>query len=164
MSFQQIQTPKSATKKEKDNFSNNNLKKQEYNQSFISKADSMDFNFLDNKPIIQTKLKVSQPGDEYEREADRVAEQVMRMSPIPEKSHLSMKNSNDNDYDDKKLNRKCTSCEEEEENEELQNIKINRNKNHIAFIALHIFQVFNKKGFLFSRIKKTFRSTLFFSL
>ena len=29
---------------------------------------------------IQTKLKVSQPGDAYEQEADRVAEQVMRMS------------------------------------------------------------------------------------
>jgi hypothetical protein len=29
---------------------------------------------------IQTKLTVSQPGDRYEQEADRVAEQVMRMS------------------------------------------------------------------------------------
>ena len=29
---------------------------------------------------IQTKLKVSQSGDVYEQEADRVAEQVMRMS------------------------------------------------------------------------------------
>ncbi len=28
---------------------------------------------------IQTKLKISQPGDKYEQEADRVAEQVMRM-------------------------------------------------------------------------------------
>ena len=32
------------------------------------------------KTGIQTKLKVSQPGDVYEQEADRVAEQVMRMS------------------------------------------------------------------------------------
>ena len=29
--------------------------------------------------VIQTKLKIGQPGDVYEREADRVAEQVMRM-------------------------------------------------------------------------------------
>ncbi len=29
--------------------------------------------------LIQTKLKIGQPGDIYEREADRVAEQVMRM-------------------------------------------------------------------------------------
>ena len=28
---------------------------------------------------IQTKLKISQPGDKYEQEADRVAEQIMRM-------------------------------------------------------------------------------------
>lgn len=28
---------------------------------------------------LQTKLRISEPGDEYEREADRVAEQVMRM-------------------------------------------------------------------------------------
>ena len=30
--------------------------------------------------FIQTKLKVSQPGDQYEREADHVAEQIMRIS------------------------------------------------------------------------------------
>ena len=30
-------------------------------------------------PIVQTKLMLSQPGDKYEQEADRVAEQVMRM-------------------------------------------------------------------------------------
>ena len=40
------------------------------------------FNFLDNKPILQAKLKVSPPRDEHEREADRMAEQVMRMHSI----------------------------------------------------------------------------------
>lgn len=35
---------------------------------------------------IQPKLKVSQPGDVYEQEADRVAEQVMRM-PTPDPIH-----------------------------------------------------------------------------
>ena len=30
-------------------------------------------------PAIQTKLAINKPGDEYEQEADRVAEQVMRM-------------------------------------------------------------------------------------
>lgn len=30
---------------------------------------------------LQTKLTISEPGDTYEQEADRVAEQVMRMSP-----------------------------------------------------------------------------------
>jgi len=33
--------------------------------------------------ILQPKLKVSQPGDEYEQEADQVADQVMRMSVSP---------------------------------------------------------------------------------
>jgi hypothetical protein len=32
---------------------------------------------------IQAKLKISQPNDKYERQADRVADQVMRM-PEPE--------------------------------------------------------------------------------
>lgn len=33
--------------------------------------------------VIQAKLKIGRPGDQYEQEADRVAEQVMRM-PDPE--------------------------------------------------------------------------------
>src|SRR4051794_4919008 len=33
--------------------------------------------------VLQTKLKVNQPGDAYEQEADRVSEQVMRM-PEPQ--------------------------------------------------------------------------------
>lgn len=35
---------------------------------------------VSGKPL-QTKLVISEPGDAYEQEADRVAEQVMRMSP-----------------------------------------------------------------------------------
>ena len=30
-------------------------------------------------PGVQAKLKIGSPGDKYEQEADRVAEQVMRM-------------------------------------------------------------------------------------
>ena len=37
-----------------------------------------------DRPTIQFSLKVSQPGDPYEQEADRVAEQVMRM-PAPDR-------------------------------------------------------------------------------
>ncbi|MEE9356641.1 MAG: DUF4157 domain-containing protein [Methylococcaceae bacterium] len=32
-----------------------------------------------NHPFVQTKLKISQPNDKYEQEADRVADEVMRM-------------------------------------------------------------------------------------
>jgi len=46
-------------------------------------------------PKLQAKLAVSQPGDPYEQEADRVAEQVMRMP-------------------DPVLQRKCTKCEKDE--------------------------------------------------
>src|ERR1041384_4181085 len=42
---------------------------------------------------IQTKLAVSAPGDQFEREADHVAEQVMRMP-------------------DSRLQRQCTDCAE----------------------------------------------------
>lgn len=60
-------------------------------------------------PAIQTKLTVNQPGDEYEQEADRVAEQVMRMpdsAVAPRLSFTSGKNLG--------LHRKCAECEEEE--------------------------------------------------
>ena len=36
-----------------------------------------------SRPVLQTKLKVNEPGDIYEQEADRVAEQVMRMPESP---------------------------------------------------------------------------------
>lgn len=32
-----------------------------------------------NAPLVQTKLKISEPGDKYEQEADRIADEVMRM-------------------------------------------------------------------------------------
>ena len=32
------------------------------------------------QPVIQPRLKIGSQGDKYEQEADRVAEQVMRMS------------------------------------------------------------------------------------
>jgi hypothetical protein len=47
-------------------------------------------------PLIQTKLAINQPGDEYEQEADRVAEQVMRMT-------------------DPVLQRKCAKCNGDDE-------------------------------------------------
>jgi len=43
-------------------------------------------------PFFQTKLMVNQPGDAYEQEADRVADQVMRM-PNPTQSKNSVGNT-----------------------------------------------------------------------
>jgi hypothetical protein len=42
---------------------------------------------------IQPKLEVGQPDDEYEREADRIADQVMRMEEPPERSTVSSQRS-----------------------------------------------------------------------
>jgi len=52
---------------------------------------------------LQSKLKIGQPGDKYEQEADRVAEQVMKM---PE----SQAASSSAPY----IQRACPTCEEEE--------------------------------------------------
>ena len=45
--------------------------------------------------LIQPKLKINKPGDKYEKEADQVAEQVLRMETPT-------------------IQRKCTKCDEEE--------------------------------------------------
>ena len=50
---------------------------------------------------IQPKLKIGEPNDKYEQEADRVAEQVMRM-PDKKLSGLSI--------GDTKIQRKCAAC------------------------------------------------------
>jgi hypothetical protein len=43
------------------------------------------------KPVVQTKLKVSHPGDKSEQEADRVADTVMRMPEEEEQPDVNMK-------------------------------------------------------------------------
>lgn len=58
-------------------------------------------------PFIQPKLTVNQPGDEYEREADEVAERVMRM-PADSAMFFRPKPVSS-------LQRKCAECEKEEE-------------------------------------------------
>jgi hypothetical protein len=59
--------------------------------------------------LIQAKLTINQPGDEYEQEADRVADQVMRME-LPEAAGRPR----DLHRQDSLLQRKCAECEEEE--------------------------------------------------
>ena len=48
-------------------------------------------------PLVQAKLTINQPGDEYEQEANRIAEQIMRMP-------------------DPVLQRRCVKCDEDEKN------------------------------------------------
>lgn len=59
---------------------------------------------------LQPKLTVSQAGDPYEREADRVADQVMRMLAPPSSGHgLSIMPATS-----RQAQRKCAKCEEAE--------------------------------------------------
>jgi hypothetical protein len=59
--------------------------------------------------FIQAKLTIGQPGDIYEQEADRVADQVMRM---PDPSTAGRKG--DSKYSEvPSIQRMCTDCEEE---------------------------------------------------
>ena len=80
---------------------------------------------------IQAKLKVSQPDDPLEIEADRVAELVMKMPPQKESYLPPIKNKNGNE-----INRKCKSCEEEdEENADLKKMKIISRKENDRLIS-----------------------------
>ncbi|HEX7330243.1 MAG TPA: DUF4157 domain-containing protein [Pyrinomonadaceae bacterium] len=68
--------------------------------------------FALNSLSLQPKLAVSQPDDPYEREADHIADRVMRMAAPPtEDSKLSFSH-----HAAQAAQRKCNHCEEEEEN------------------------------------------------
>jgi len=61
-------------------------------------------------PTIQTKLTVNHPGDPFEQEADRVADQVMRMSaPVPLVQRPCSACQRE-----ESVQRKCAACEQEE--------------------------------------------------
>src|SRR5215813_2746559 len=66
--------------------------------------------------VLQPKLTISQADDPYEREADRVADQVMRMpAPQSEGHGLSI-----TPVTLRQAQRKCAECQEEEEEGALQ--------------------------------------------
>ena len=62
---------------------------------------------LDKKLSIQTSLKIGRPGDKYEQEADRVADYVMRSSPV---DPIQMQT----EEEEEELQMKCEHCEEDE--------------------------------------------------
>jgi hypothetical protein len=65
---------------------------------------------------IQPQLKVSTPGDLYEREADRVVEEVMRIQDVEADDAVKVIRSSENPT----LQRLCQECEDERRQEELQ--------------------------------------------
>lgn len=67
-------------------------------------------------PNIQAKLKVSQPNDPLEREAEEVADQIMRMNLSKHNKEIDdIDTKSESDNEDIQINRKCTNCEEEDE-------------------------------------------------
>jgi hypothetical protein len=76
---------------------------------------------------IQQKLKVSQPGDEYEQEADRVAEKIVSMTnDNPIASTLSHKVE--------KIDRKCATCEMKEKEKKEEKLKISRKPSNTSIL------------------------------
>ena len=82
-----------------------------HEESSISNSALHDFSkisiFPNSSFTVQPKLKINSPNDKYEQEADRVAEQLMRM---PEQT----------------VQRKCAKCGKEEELQRVPNVKIQR--------------------------------------
>ncbi|HTO61232.1 MAG TPA: DUF4157 domain-containing protein [Bradyrhizobium sp.] len=75
---------------------------------------------------IQAKLRIGDADDPLEREADRVADQVMRMPDRPSVApRLSLSTSRDH-----AAQRKCASCEEEEEKLRRKENEHSRNSDH----------------------------------
>jgi len=60
-------------------------------------------------PTIQAKLKIGEPNDKFEQEADRVADEAMRM-PDPHTLERAAFSSSDSPN---RIQRMCTNCEEE---------------------------------------------------
>jgi hypothetical protein len=77
-------------------------------QRFMHSGTRFDF----EKIGIQPKLKISQPDDVYEQEADKVAEEVMRTFVSTPINSLTIPDS------EERIDRKCAACETEKEEEE----------------------------------------------
>lgn len=88
------------------------LQRDSDNQAFQTLARSgaaLDFASID---IIQPKLKISQPRDVYEQEADRIAEEILGM-PISSDPAVPVAN-----VGREQIGRKCATCEMKEREEE----------------------------------------------
>ncbi len=79
--------------------------------------------FPGGNSFIQPKLKINQPNDKYEQEADRVADRVMRM-PEPKQSsvngHWSLGKGGNESPLVQRQSDECPECNEKEEDEEVQ--------------------------------------------
>jgi hypothetical protein len=81
-------------------------------QNLMRSNNARGFNFA--KIGIQPKLEISQPGDAYEQEADRIAEEVMTMSNSVSISRFKT----GNEEREERIGRKCRTCETKEKEEQ----------------------------------------------
>jgi Domain of unknown function (DUF4157) len=93
------------------------------------------FNFgnipIHSSPIkVQPKLKINQPGDQYEQEADAMADKVMRMSDN-KISGKSFKTSGT------AVQRKCAECQKEDEERKLQRKENSNASGSVAPAIVH---------------------------
>ncbi len=108
--------------------------KASFSQSMISAADHILYlqRTIGNQAVqrlyksgyFQTKLKIGQPNDKYEQEADRVADEVMRM-PEPQINRQPLEEDEEKNFQIKSLAEQITplvqrQVEEEEEEENIQ--------------------------------------------
>ena len=85
-------------------------------------------------PTIQTKLSVSEPNDKYEQEADRVADEVMRM---PESNQRQATSTSANTVHS--IQRVCNSCQDEDkiQTKSISSNSAERNANPTGFRNPH---------------------------
>lgn len=81
------------------------------------------------KPVIQPALKIGKPNDKYEKEADRVADDVMRMPPPTHPLQMQAKK-------EEELQMKCKECE----HDKLQMIASPPGSGLIAHELTHVLQ------------------------
>ena len=67
--------------------------------------------------VLQPKLTVGQADDPYEREADRIADQVVRATPAPQSDGLGLSITPVTAH---QAQRRCTECEEDDEEDTLK--------------------------------------------
>lgn len=119
------------------------------------------------KIAIRPKLKISQPGDIYEQEADRVAEKVMGVSSA---SMIPMLQSISNNIDQEEVGRKCNSCKMKDKEEE-ERMRIDRKASpssdgmyaleHSENIASSINNVRSSEGFPLDASTREFMESRF---
>ena len=77
-------------------------------QAFRIALDNNTFKDPTKTPLIQTKLSINAPGDQYEQEADTMADKVMRMK-LPSTAYQNFSNVITH------VQRQCAACEEEKQ-------------------------------------------------